>query len=139
MTAEEGEETVMVKKRQVETGGAPRAIGPYSQAIAAAGWVFTAGQIGLDPATGELADGVAAQSRRAIENVGAILKAAGCSWAEVVKTTVFLEDMADFDVVNAIYAEVVPEPHPARSTLQAAGLPRGAKVEIEAIAIRAAP
>lgn len=139
MTAEEGEETVMVKKRQVETGEAPRAIGPYSQAIAAAGWVFTAGQIGLDPATGELADGVAAQSRRAIENVGAILKAAGCSWAEVVKTTVFLEDMADFDVVNAIYAEVVPEPHPARSTLQAAGLPRGAKVEIEAIAIRAAP
>lgn len=126
----------MTEKERIETAEAPRAIGPYSQGVAAGEWVFTAGQIGVDPRTGVPADGIADQARRALENVGAILAAAGCSWADVVKTTVFLKDLADFDVVNSIYAEIVPEPHPARSTLEAAALPRGALIEVEAIALR---
>ena len=122
-------------KERVETGGAPAAIGPYSQGIAARGWVFTAGQIGLDPATGELPEDVEEQARRALTSIEAILAAAGCSWRDVVKTTVYLRDLADFAAVNAIYAELVPEPHPARSTIQAAALPKDARVEIDAIAL----
>jgi 2-iminobutanoate/2-iminopropanoate deaminase len=125
----------MMKKR-VETRKAPGAIGPYSQGIVAGEWVFTAGQIGLDPVTGELVQGVEDQARRALANVGAILEAAGCAWKDVVKTTVYLRDLADFAAVNAIYAEVVTEPHPARSTIQAAALPKDARVEIDAIALK---
>jgi 2-iminobutanoate/2-iminopropanoate deaminase len=123
-------------RERIETGKAPAAIGPYNQAIVAGEWVFTAGQIGLDPATGEMVEGVEAQTRRVLANVGAILEAAGCSWKDVVKTTVYLRDLADFAAVNAIYAEVVTEPHPARSTIQAAALPKDARVEIDAIALK---
>jgi 2-iminobutanoate/2-iminopropanoate deaminase len=125
-----------MKKERVETGEAPQAIGPYSQGISAGEWLFTAGQIGLDPGTGELVEGIAAQAQRALANVGAILEAGGCSWRDVVKTTVYLKDLSDFAVVNAIYAEVVAAPHPARSTIEAAGLPKDALVEIDAIAFR---
>jgi 2-iminobutanoate/2-iminopropanoate deaminase len=127
-----------MERQRIETDGAPGAIGPYSQGIAAGGWVFTAGQIGMDPATGELAEGVEAQTRRALANVAAILAAAGAGWKDVVKTTVFLADMADFQDFNAVYADVVEEPYPARSTVAAAGLPKGARVEIDAVA-RTAP
>lgn len=123
-------------KQRIETKDAPGAIGPYSQAIAAPPWVFTAGQIGLDPRTGAVAEGAEGQARQALANVGAILAAAGCSWRDVVKTTVFLADMGDFAAFNAVYAEVVTEPFPARSTVQAAGLPKGALIEIDAIALR---
>ena len=123
-------------KARIETREAPGAIGPYSQGIVAGDWVFTAGQIGLDPATGELAGGVEEQARRALANVGAILEAGGCSWRDVVKTTVYLADLTHFTAVNAIYAEVVAEPYPARSTVQAAALPKDALVEIDAIAVR---
>lgn len=126
-----------MERERIETDGAPGAIGPYSQGIASGGWVFTAGQIGMDPATGELADGVEAQTRRALANVSAILAAAGAGWKDVVKTTVFLADMADFQAFNAIYAVVVEAPFPARSTVAAAGLPKGARVEIDAVARRA--
>jgi 2-iminobutanoate/2-iminopropanoate deaminase len=121
---------------RIETPQAPAAIGPYSQGIAAGGWVFTAGQIGLDPATGELAEGLEAQARRALANIEAILRAGGCSWRDVVKTTVYLADMGDFAAFNAVYAQVVLEPYPARATVQAAGLPKGARIEIDAIALR---
>jgi len=121
-------------RSRIATNGAPAAIGPYSQGVAAGPWVFTAGQIGLDPETGELAEGLEAQARRALANVGAILAAAGCGWGDVVKTTVYLADMKDFAAVNALYAEAVSEPHPARSTVAAAGLPKGALVEIDAVA-----
>ena len=127
-----------MERQRIETDGAPGAIGPYSQGVAAGGWVFTAGQIGMDPATGELAEGVEAQTRRALANVAAILAAAGAGWKDVVKTTVFLADMADFQDFNAVYADVVEEPYPARSTVAAAGLPKGARVEIDAVA-RTAP
>ena len=121
---------------RIETPQAPAAIGPYSQGIGAGGWVFTAGQIGLDPATGELVEGLEAQARRALANIEAILRAGGCSWRDVVKTTVYLADMNDFAAFNAVYAQVVSEPYPARATVQAAGLPKGALIEIDAIALR---
>lgn len=121
---------------RIETPQAPAAIGPYSQGIGAGGWVFTAGQIGLEPATGELAEGLEAQARRALANIEAILRAAGCSWKDVVKTTVYLADMGDFAAFNAVYAQVVSEPYPARSTVEAAGLPKGALIEIDAISLR---
>ena len=121
---------------RIETPQAPAAIGPYSQGIGAGGWVFTAGQIGLDPATGELAEGLEAQVRRALANIEAILRAAGCSWRDVVKTTVYLADMSDFAAFNAVYAQVVSEPYPARATVQAAGLPKDALIEIDAIALK---
>jgi 2-iminobutanoate/2-iminopropanoate deaminase len=122
--------------KRIETSSAPGAIGPYSQGIAAGNLVFTAGQIGLDPETGDLVEGLEGQTRRALANVGAILAAAGCAWRDVVKTTVFLADMADFAAFNAIYAEVVSEPYPARATVQAAGLPKGALIEIDAVAVK---
>jgi 2-iminobutanoate/2-iminopropanoate deaminase len=122
--------------KRIETDAAPQAIGPYSQGLATHGWVFTAGQIGLDPATGELVEGLEAQARRALANVGAILEEAGCSWEDVVKTTVYLADLGDFVAFNAIYAGIVAEPFPVRSTIQAAALPKGARVEIDAIAFR---
>jgi 2-iminobutanoate/2-iminopropanoate deaminase len=125
-------------RQAISTSGAPAALGPYSQAIASGELVFCAGQIGLDPATGELADGVEAQAERALRNLAAVLDAAGCSFADVVKTTIFLANIADFGAVNGIYAKFMTDPPPARSTFAVGALPRGALVEIEAIAHRSA-
>ena len=121
----------------IATAGAPAAIGPYSQAIAIEGFVFCSGQLGMDPATGQLVDGIANQAERAMLNLEAVLAAAGASLADVVKTTIFLSDLANFAAVNDVYAGHVIAPAPARSTVQVAALPRGALVEIEAIARRA--
>jgi 2-iminobutanoate/2-iminopropanoate deaminase len=118
------------------TPRAPRAIGPYSQATRANGLLFTAGQVGFDPATGELVDGgIAEQTARVLENVRAILQAEGLELASVVKTTVFLVDMADFAEMNTVYAAAFGDHRPARSTVAVAALPRGARVEIEAVAV----
>src|SRR5215212_5124430 len=117
------------------TPRAPRAIGPYSQATRANGLLFTAGQVGFDPATGELVDGgISEQTERVLQNVRAILQAGGLDLGNVIKTTVFLVDMADFAAMNAVYAEAFGEHRPARSTVAVAALPRGARVEIDAIA-----
>ena len=122
-------------RHAISTSGAPGAIGPYSQAIASEDLVFCSGQVGLDPATGELVEGgVEAQAERALRNLAAVLDAAGCSFDDVVKTTIFLADIGDFAAVNAIYGRFVAEPPPARSTFAVAALPKGARVEIEAIA-----
>ncbi|HEY8106292.1 MAG TPA: RidA family protein [Gemmatimonadales bacterium] len=119
----------------VATGGAPKAIGPYSQGIVSNGLLFTAGQIALDPATGEVVPGgVAEQTARVMENLKAILSAGGSGLDRVVKTTVFLADMADFSAMNEVYAKAFGNHRPARSTVAAAGLPRGVRVEIEAVA-----
>ena len=120
----------------ISTSGAPAALGPYSQAIDADGLVFCSGQLGLDPTTGELAEGVEAQAERALKNLSAVLDAAGLAWADVAKTTIFLVDIGDFAAVNAVYGAVMPDPPPARSTVGIAALPKGARVEIEAIARR---
>jgi 2-iminobutanoate/2-iminopropanoate deaminase len=120
----------------IQTDRAPAAIGPYSQAIVANGFIFTAGQIALDPATGQIVDGdVVAQANQVLKNLRAILEEAGAGFSDVVKTTVFLSDMADFPRVNEAYAKAFGSARPARSTVQAAGLPRGVFVEIEAIAV----
>ncbi|MHB2018654.1 MAG: RidA family protein [Candidatus Xenobia bacterium] len=120
----------------VQTNLAPKAIGPYSQAIRASQMVFTAGQIGLDPARGELVGGgIEAETRRALDNLKAVLEAAGANFSQVVKTTIFLIDMADFATVNQIYGTYVSDPPPARSTVAVAALPKGARVEIEAVAV----
>ena len=129
----------------VATEQAPRAIGPYSQAIVAETGgnrlVFLSGQIALSPSTGTLvgAGDVRAEAEQVMQNLGAVLAAAGCSFADVVKATIFLADMADYAVVNEIYGRAMPEGHcPARATVQVTGLPRGARVEIDAIALRPA-
>jgi 2-iminobutanoate/2-iminopropanoate deaminase len=120
----------------VSTPDAPRAIGPYSQATRANGFLFTAGQVGFDPATGELVDGgIGEQTERVLANLDAILRAAGLELSSVVKTTVFLVDMADFARMNEVYAQAFGDHRPARSTVAVAALPRGARVEIEAIAV----
>lgn len=122
--------------RTIHTDAAPAAIGPYSQATAGAGLIFTAGQIPMDPATGEIVEGdVVAQTRRVFANLEAVLKAAGSGWDRVLKATVFLQDMGDFPRVNEIYAEVMGDARPARSTVQVAALPRGVLVEIDLIAL----
>jgi 2-iminobutanoate/2-iminopropanoate deaminase len=119
----------------VSTSGAPKAIGPYSQGIIASGFLFTAGQVALDPAKGELVPGgIAEQTTRALENLRAILTAAGSDFSQVIKTTVFLVDMADFAGMNEVYGRVFGSHRPARSTVAVAALPRGARVEIEVIA-----
>ena len=119
----------------VATPNAPRAIGPYSQATRAGGLLFTAGQVGFDPSTGELVDGgIAEQTERVLLNIRAILQAGGLDMANVIKTTVFLVDMGDFAVMNTAYAAAFGDHRPARSTVAVAALPRGARVEIEAIA-----
>lgn len=121
----------------IKTDSAPAAIGPYSQAIALDGLVFTSGQIPLDPGTMELVDGgIDAQTRQVFRNLQAVLEAAGLTLCDVVKTTVFLQDMTDFGAMNKIYAECFGGHAPARSTVEVAKLPRGAKVEIECIAAR---
>jgi 2-iminobutanoate/2-iminopropanoate deaminase len=121
---------------EVSTPEAPSAIGPYSQAIAIDGFLFCSGQLGLDPGTGQLVEGIEGQTERSLLNLTAVLAAAGLSAADVVKTTVFLADMADFSAMNAVYGRFVGDPAPARSTVQVAALPRGGRVEIEAIARR---
>ncbi|MEO6349114.1 MAG: Rid family detoxifying hydrolase [Candidatus Limnocylindrales bacterium] len=120
----------------VTTNGAPSAIGPYSQAIDAGNLVFVAGQVGRDPGTGELADGIEAQSERVMNNIAAILDAAGLTWANVAKTTCMLAEMGDFDAFNAVYARFVSDPKPARATYAVKALPRGALIEVEAVAVR---
>lgn len=126
-----------MQKESVHTQRAPQAIGPYSQAIIVEDWIFTSGQIALDPRTGQLIEGdVAAQTERALLNLQAVLEAAGASLDDVVKTTVFLADMEDFGAMNEVYARFFSASPPARSTVQAARLPRDARVEIEAIARR---
>ena len=124
-------------KKVVQTDTAPKALGPYSQAIAAGGMIYCAGQIPLDPKTGEMvgAGDVRVQAARVLDNLGAVLAAAGASFAAVVKTTIFLADLQDFGAVNEVYARYFPREPPARATVQAAGLPRGALIEIEAIAV----
>ena len=122
--------------RSVQTKNAPAAIGPYSQGIVANGFLFTAGQIALDPATGQIVDGdVVAQTRRVLANLAAILETVGAGWSDVVKTTIFLQDMRDFGQVNEVYAEVLGAARPARSTVQVSALPRGVLVEIDAVAL----
>ena len=122
--------------RIVHTEQAPAAIGPYSQATVVGNLVFTAGQIALDPATGQIVQGdVTAQTERVMRNLSAVLEAAGVSWNDVAKTTVYLQDMADFPRVNEVYGRMIGEARPARSTVQVAGLPRGVLVEIDAIAV----
>lgn len=125
----------MSGRSPVETNAAPSAIGPYSQGMRAGGLVFTAGQVGFDPSTGALAEGVAAQADRALRNLSAVLDAAGTGLDRVVKTTVFLADMADFAAMNEVYARHFSAPYPARSTVAVRALPKGAVVEIEAIAL----
>lgn len=120
--------------RIIHTDKAPAAIGPYSQAVIANGFLFTAGQIALDPASGQIVEGdVVAQAEQVFRNLAAILDAAGVSWADVAKSTVFLMDMADFPRVNEVYARVMGDARPARSTVQVSGLPRNVRVEIDLV------
>jgi 2-iminobutanoate/2-iminopropanoate deaminase len=124
-------------KKAVATPAAPSAIGPYSQAIAHGDWVFCSGQIGIDSASGKMVEGgIETETRRVLENLREVLLATGLGLAQVVKTTVFLVNLADFETVNRIYAEHFAAPYPARSTVQVSALPRHARVEIEAIARR---
>ena len=126
-----------MNRRAIATEGAPAAIGPYSQGIAAGDLLFTAGQLGIDPATGEfVAPDAAGQARRALQNVRAVVEAAGLTLDHVVKVTVFLADMDDFAAVNAVYAEFFGDAPPARSAVQVARLPLDGRVEIEAVAVR---
>ena len=126
-----------MSRQAVATANAPGAVGPYSQAIASGPFVFCSGQLGLDPATGDLVDGgVEAQAERALRNLTAVLDAAGVSWSDVVKTTIFLADIDDFAAVNAVYVQHMPDPPPARSTFAVGALPKGGRIEIEAIAHR---
>jgi len=123
-----------VSVQSLHTDQAPAAIGPYSQGVLAGGFLFTAGQIALDPATGQVVEGdVVRQTERVMQNLQAILTSAGASWGDVVKTTVYLHDMADFPRVNEVYAKVLGAARPARSTVQVSALPRGVLVEIDAI------
>ena len=117
------------------TDDAPKAIGPYSQAVSVDGWLYTSGQVALDPATGELAGGgFEAQARRVFENLRHVLASAGCTFGNVVKATVYIMDFADFPKLNAIYAEAMGDHRPARSTVQVAALPKGALLEIDLVA-----
>ena len=125
-----------MKLRHVSTDKAPSAIGPYSQAVIANGFLFTAGQIALDPVAGQIVPGgIVEQTERVMENLLAVLSAAGVSWNEVVKTTVYLHDLSHFPTVNEIYGRWLGDARPARSTVQVPALPRGALVEIDAIAV----
>ena len=120
----------------VSTSGAPAAIGPYSQAVVAGGFLFTAGQIALDPASGQLVEGgIEEQTDRVLRNLTAVLEEAGTSWTRVVKTTVYLQDLSHFPVVNEIYGRLIGDARPARSTVQVSALPRAALVEMDAVAL----
>ena len=121
--------------RFLHTDSAPKAIGPYSQAVAVEGWLYTSGQVAIDPATGELVQGgFEDQARRVFENLREVLSSSGCTFADVVKATVYVADMADFPKLNAIYAETMGDHRPARSTVQVAALPKGGLVEIDLVA-----
>ncbi len=121
--------------RTHHTDNAPAAIGPYSQAVGIDGWLYTSGQVGLDPATGEMVPGgFEAQARRVLANLGAVLEAGGCAWSDVVKATVYVADLADFGTLNELYGEAMGDHRPARSTVQVAGLPKGALVEVDLVA-----
>ena len=123
-------------RERIQTENAPAAIGPYSQAIKAGGFVFVSGQVAIDPQTGQfVAGGITEQTARVLKNLQAVLEAAGSSLDQVVKTTVFLADMKEFSAMNEVYATFFPDPPPARATVAAAGLPRDARVEIEAVAL----
>jgi 2-iminobutanoate/2-iminopropanoate deaminase len=124
-------------KQQISTSAAPAAIGPYSQAIGDGEWLFCSGQIGIDPASGRLVEGgIEHETRRAMENLREVLGAAHLHFGDIVKTTIYVIDLGDFDIVNRIYGEHLNAPYPARATVQVAALPRGARVEIDAIACR---
>jgi 2-iminobutanoate/2-iminopropanoate deaminase len=124
-------------RRTVETEEAPKPVGPYAQAVLAGDFVFVAGQIGLDPATGRIVGGGTREELvRVLENLAAVLRAAGHTLDDVVKTTVYLVDLTEMGLVNEVYARYFPAPHPARATVQVAALPAGARVEIEAVALR---
>ena len=123
-------------RQAISTSGAPAALAAYSQAIRSGDMVFCAGQLGMDPTSGELADGIEAQTERALKNLASVLDAAGLSFDDVVKTTCFLADIEDFNTFNGVYVRFMPDPPPARSTFQVGALPRGGLVEIEAIARR---
>src|SRR5262245_48331900 len=126
-------------RRTIETEDAPRPVGPYAQAVYAGDFIFLAGQIGIDPATGRLIEGgTREQLVRVLDNLAAVLRATGHGLDDVVKTTVYLVDLGEMAVVNEIYARYFPAPHPARATVQVAALPAGARVEIEAVAVRRA-
>ena len=122
--------------KQISTNKAPAAIGPYSQAIDLGNMVFLSGQIPIDPATGVMPESVEAQAKQVLTNIQSILAEAGLTMANVVKTTVFLSDLGDFAAVNEVYASFFAEPYPARSCVQVAAIPKGAKVEIETVAVR---
>jgi 2-iminobutanoate/2-iminopropanoate deaminase len=125
--------------QSIASAAAPRALGPYSQAVLANGFVFCAGQVGLDPATGKLvAGGIASEAARVLDNLAAVLAAAGAGLGDVVKTTVYLVDLAEFAAMNEVYARYFAVPYPARATVQVAALPAGARLEIEAVAVRPA-
>jgi 2-iminobutanoate/2-iminopropanoate deaminase len=127
---------LMAEKNVIKTDKAPQAIGPYSQGIQTGSFIFTAGQLGLDPETGEIVPGgIEAETRRVLQNLSGVLEAAGSSLDQVVKTTVFLRDMGDFTQMNSVYAGFFSGSFPARTTVQAAALPKGAAIEIEAIAL----
>jgi 2-iminobutanoate/2-iminopropanoate deaminase len=124
-------------KTAIHTRKAPAAIGPYSQAVQQNALVFCSGQVALDPASGTLVEGgIEFQTRRALQNIGEVLAAAGLDFVDVVKTTIFMIDLSEFETVNRIYGEHFEPPYPARSTVQVAALPRGARIEIEAIAMK---
>jgi 2-iminobutanoate/2-iminopropanoate deaminase len=122
-------------RKAVSTAGAPAALGPYSQAIVAGGFVFCSGTVGIDPATGVPGNGIEAQTELALRNLGAILAEAGSSLSGLVKTTIFYADVADFPVINAVYERFMPDPPPARSAPASVVLPRGLLISIEAIAV----
>ncbi|HTJ08371.1 MAG TPA: RidA family protein [Candidatus Binataceae bacterium] len=122
-------------KNQISTSAAPSAIGPYSQAIADGEWVFCSGQIGIDSASGRLVEGgIEHETRRVMENLREVLGAADLGFEDLVKTTIYVVDLGEFDIINRIYGEHLNSPYPARATVQVAALPRGARIEIEAIA-----
>ena len=129
--------SLVTSVKSLSTDHAPAAIGPYSQAVEAGGVVYCSGQIGLDPANGQLVDGgTAAEAERVLRNLQAVLAAAGLGFAHVVRVTIYLVDLADFTTVNEIYGRYVRQPYPARATVGVAALPRGARVEIDAVAVR---
>jgi 2-iminobutanoate/2-iminopropanoate deaminase len=126
-------------RRTIETEDAPKPVGPYAQAVLAGELVFLAGQIGLDPATGRLVEGgTREQLVRVLDNLASVLRATGHGLADVVKTTVYLVDLTEMALVNEVYGRYFPAPHPARATVQVAALPAGARVEVEAVALRGA-